>query len=190
MLLWDRLNFPDKKYKTIVIDPPWDIGITSATHNLKFAVPDTLPYNTMTDDELREFPITKFAEDDCQLFLWITHSTLPLGLELIKLWGFKYHCLLTWDKTKGVVIRGFNRRTEMVIFAYKGKLKIKEKGVSIPTFFREKSTVHSKKPRILYDLLLKSTPAPRVDIFARKSHFGFDAWGDQVEKLMPLEVFS
>ena len=188
-MVW-KLNFPDKKYKTIVVDPPWDLPVVSPSRNVGFKVTDSLPYKTLTDDKLREFPINEFADDECQLFMWVTHGTLPFGLELTKLWGFKYHCLLTWDKTKGVVICGFNRRTEYVIFSYKGKLDIKLKGVSIPTFFRETSTIHSKKPRIFYDLLLKSTLAPRVDIFARKTHFGFEAWGDQVEKIKPLEVFS
>ena len=144
----------------------------------------------MKDDELHKIPMSEFADDQCQLFLWVTHGTLPLGLELIKSWGFKYHCLLTWDKTKGITMCGFNRRTEYVIFAYKGKLDMKQKGRSFPTFFRETSTIHSRKPRIFYDLILKATPTPRLDMFARKIHVGFDAWGDQVEKIKPLEVFS
>ena len=85
---------------------------------------------------------------------------------------------------------GFNRRTEFVIFAYKGKLVMKQKGRCFPTFFREISIIHSRKPRIFYDIVLIATPAPRLDMFARKVHVGFDAWGDQVEKIKPLEVFS
>ena len=186
-----NLTYPDKKYKTIVIDPPWNLPVVSASHSqASFKHTGSLPYPTMTDDELHKIPISEFADDQCQLFLWVTHGTLPLGLELIKSWGFKYHCLLTWDKTKGITMCGFNRRTEYVIFAYKGKLDMKQKGRSFPTFFRETSTIHSRKPRIFYDLILKATPTPRLDMFARKIHVGFDAWGDQVEKIKPLEVFS
>jgi len=186
-----NLTYPDKKYKTIVIDPPWNLPVVSASHSqASFKHTGSLPYPTMTDDELHKIPISEFADDQCQLFLWVTHGTLPLGLELIKSWGFKYHCLLTWDKTKGITMCGFNRRTEFVIFAYKGKLVMKQKGRSFPTFFREISTIHSRKPRIFYDIVLIATPAPRLDMFARKVHVGFDAWGDQVEKIKPLEVFS
>tara|TARA_Y100001934_G_C11887205_1_gene555910 strand:- start:14 stop:568 length:555 start_codon:yes stop_codon:yes gene_type:complete len=184
------MNFPKKKYKTIVIDPPWFMPSVSPTHNVKFKVTGSLPYELMKDEDLRQFPINQFADENCQLFLWVTHGTMQLGFELLKAWNFKYHCLLTWDKTKGVVMCGFNRRTEYVIFGYKGKLNIKLKGVSIPTFFREKSTVHSRKPRIFYDMPLKSTPEPRIDIFARKRHFGFDAWGNQVEEVQSLEAFT
>jgi len=187
-----KLNFPDKKYKTIVIDPPWDLTpvLTSSFGMANFKFKDSLPYETMSEEDLKDFPIDKFAEEECQLFLWATHSTLPQALELVKYWGFKYHCLLTWDKTKGICLCGINRRTEFVIYAYRGKQNLKQMGLSLPTYFREVSTVHSRKPRSFYHLLVKSTPEPRIDIFARKRYFGFDAWGDQVEKINPLEVFS
>ena len=143
----------------------------------------------MTDKELIEFPINDYADRECQLFVWVTHGKLPFCLELIKKWGFKYHCLLTWNKTKGIVICGINRMTEFVVYAYKGKQELKLKGVSIPAIFKEKSTVHSAKPRIFYDLLLKSTPEPRIDIFSRKKHFGFDSWGNQAENPLTLEAY-
>ena len=103
--MW-KLNFPDKKYKTVVIDPPWDLTpvFTSTFNMANFKFKDSLPYETMSEENLKDFPIDKFAEEECQLFLWATHSTLPQALELVKYWGFKYHCLLTWDKTKGICL--------------------------------------------------------------------------------------
>jgi len=185
------LNFPDKKYKTIVIDPPWDlVPVSNFCNNVHFKFKESLPYKTMTNEELCNFPINCFADNECQLFLWVTQATLPFGFKLIKAWGFKYHCLLTWDKTKGITMWGFNRRTEYIIFAFKGKIEIKQKNTSISTFFRERSTQHSVKPKIFYDMLLRSTPAPRIDIFARKKHFGFDAWGNNVDNTPTLETYS
>ena len=185
------LEFPDKKYKTVVIDPPWDLTpvFTSSFGMTNFKFKDSLPYETISEEDLKNFPIDKFAEEECQLFLWATHSTLPQALELVKYWGFKYHCLLTWDKTKGICLCGINRRTEFVIYAYRGKQNLKQMGVSLPTYFREVSTVHSRKPRSFYHLLVKSTPEPRIDIFARKCYYGFDTWGDQVEEVQILESF-
>lgn len=181
------IPLPEKKYKTIVIDPPWDIRSVGDEHHLKFKVKDKLPYMVQSDEDMYGFPINDFADEECQLFLWVTHTTLPLGLELLKYWGFKYHCVITWDKTKGVVICGINRRTELIIYGYKGKQNLKLKGVSLPTFFREDSTVHSRKPQIFYQMLCRSTPEPRIDVFARKRHHGFDAWGNQVENVPTIE---
>ena len=186
---FEQADKPDKKYKTIVIDPPWNLSSVGNNHTLKFRMPTGLPYATMTDKAITNFPIDEFAAEDCGIFMWVTHATLPLGLDILKEWGFRYHCLLTWDKTIGIVIHGFNRRTEMVIYAYRGKFQIKGSGASLPTFFREIRTVHSRKPRIFYDILLKNTPTPRVDIFARKKHYGFDAWGNEVDESMTLDSF-
>lgn len=41
--------------------------------------------------------------------------------------------------------------------------------------------LHSQKPDEFYEILRRRTPAPRIDIFARRRHFGFDAHGNQVE---------
>ena len=81
--MW-KLNFPNKKYKTIVIDPAWNLPSVSPSHNLKFKITGSLPYKTMTDEELMQLPINNIADDSCQLFVWVTHGTLPIGLELIK----------------------------------------------------------------------------------------------------------
>ena len=178
------------KYRTIVIDPPWNIGKINMKNYLGFANKETLPYNQMTDDEIRKFPINDYAEENCQLFLWTTHTTLPFGLELCKLWGFKYHCLITWDKTKGVVLLGVNRRTENCIYAYKGRMELKQKNFSIPTIIKEDSTNHSEKPKTFYNLLLRGTPEPRIDIFSRKKHIGFDSYGNEAEEPLTLTQFT
>ena len=68
------------------------------------------------------------------------------------------------------------------MFGYKGKFSIDDtEGNYIPTLFTAKSKGHSIKPHIFYKWLNKRTQEPRIDIFARKKHYGFDAWGDQVD---------
>lgn len=173
------------KYRTVVIDPPWNIKPMILK---KYA--RALPYQTMTDEEITNFPIDDYADINCDLFMWCTHSTLGLALEIFKLWGFKYHCLLTWDKTNGYSVSGFVRKTEFVIYGYRGKMGIKQKGKFIPTLFKESLFNHSKKPRIFYDLLLRSTAEPRIDIFSRKKHYGFASFGDEAEEPKTLETFS
>jgi len=171
------------KYKTIVIDPPW----TFAEHGMEIPMQGgkfkrTPPYETMSDAEILNFPIKEFADDNCDLFLWCTHTKLPFAFKILEQWGFKFHALLTWDKQNGVCINGFYRRTEFVLYGYRGRLGINiGVGSYIPTLFREKSTNHSRKPDVFYELLRKRTQEPRIDIFARQRHFGFDAWGDEVD---------
>jgi N6-adenosine-specific RNA methylase IME4 len=178
------------KYRTIVIDPPWDV-CCNLTNEKFYRTGRKLPYAVMTDEEIAKFPIDNFADENCDLFMWVTHSKLPLALKILQDWGFKYHVLLAWDKSGGVCIQGFYRRTELCIYAYRGKMGVNTgAGSYLPTLFKSRQTKHSEKPSMFYALLRARTREPRIDIFARKRHYGFDAWGNQVETQMqvPLEL--
>jgi len=147
-----------------------------------------MPYKTMTEEEILNFPINDYADNECNLFMWTTHTFLPQALIIIKAWGFKYHVCLTWDKTNGRPLCGFKRKTEFCIYAYKGKITVNQRGEFIPTLFREKLREHSRKPDSFYEILRSNTPEPRIDIFARYRHFGFDSYGDQVQNNIQLPI--
>ena len=85
-------QFPNKKYKIIYADPPWEYegGVnrkrgSAASH-----------YNTLSDEEICELPIQKISDDNCFLFIWGTWAKLPACLKVIEAWGFEY-------KTSGFV---------------------------------------------------------------------------------------
>lgn len=128
-----------------------------------------------------------FIDDECNLFLWTTHTFLPDSLKVVDGWGFKYHCLLTWDKTNGRPCWGFKRKTEFVVYAYRGRITVNQRGKFIPTLFTEKLTRHSAKPIALYELLESNTPPPRLELFARNKREGWDVWGNEVESSLKLE---
>ena len=169
------------KYKTIVIDPPWDIK-ANFTNVMRTGLKTDLPYTTMTDSEITQFPIGDFTDDiSCALFMWTTHSKLPATLDIIKTWKFKYHCMFVWHKNHAITTLGINRNCEFIVFAYKGKYPFRYKGKALFTCFKANVAKHSEKPTEFYAMIKPKTSAPRIDIFARKRHDGFDAWGDQVE---------
>ena len=171
-----------EKYRTVVVDPPWNVRC-NLTKVKFYRTGKKLPYSVMSDEEILNFPINDFADEECDLFLWVTHSKLPFALTILEKWGFKYHALLTWDKQGGVCICGFYRRTELVVYGYRGKQGVDVgEGQYIPTLFKEKAKKHSRKPDVFYDWLVKRTKEPRIDLFARQKHFGFDAWGDEVDE--------
>ena len=90
---------------------------------------------------------------------------------------------MTWKKNPGVGLLGFYRNSENIIYGYRGKMGIdKGPGEYIKTCFESDITIHSQKPNIFYESIRYRTLSPRIDIFARRRHPGFDAWGDQVEK--------
>jgi len=173
------LPMPKNKYSVIYIDPPWPVGSIVME---KWQSPIEDKYPTMSLEEISNLPIPDLALDDCALFMWTTHTFLPDALEIIKKWGFKYHCLITWDKGNGWTQFGFNKRTEFLIYAYRGKMIIDQYGESIPTLISEPKTIHSKKPDSIREKIKIKTPEPRLEMFGRgKAPDGWEFWGLDAE---------
>ena len=176
------------KYKTIVMDPPWRVGSEPAKPGKKTVIHGhradkrigTHGKTMYKMNEIKQFPINDFAADNSLLFLWTIHGKLPFALKMCADWGFTYHVIITWDKHSGLGLNGIYRDTELAIFAYKGKMFKKHKR-PFRLLVSEKARENSRKPDKFYQMLAKSTPEPRIDIFARYRHYGFDAWGDQVQ---------
>ncbi|WVQ68236.1 uncharacterized protein L199_006443 [Kwoniella botswanensis] len=74
------------QFQVIVADPPWDIHMS-------------LPYGTMTDDEMRSLPLRSLQPDWGILCLWVTGRAMELGRELFSVWGYKRVDELVWVKT-------------------------------------------------------------------------------------------
>ncbi len=171
-------EIPQGKYSVIYTDPPWPVGSIDLG---KWQNPIDAKYPTMNIDEIKRLPVTSTAADDCSLFMWTTHTFLPDALAIIKHWGFKYHCLITWDKGGGWTQFGFHRMTEFLVYAYQGRMNVDQSGKAIPTLISEKKTYHSKKPDSIRELIEKKTPGPRLEMFARDKYEGWVSWGNQVE---------
>ena len=191
------------KYKTVVMDPPWRVGSEPAKPGKKTAIHGpigldkrigthgkTMPYKMTSDAEIKKFLINDFAADNSLLFLWTIHGKLPFAIKTCEDWGFTYHAVITWDKHSGLGLNGIYRNTELAVFAYRGtELAVfayrgkmfKNHRNPFRLLVSEKARENSRKPDKFYRMLAKSTPEPRVDIFARYRHYGFDAWGDQVQ---------
>ncbi|KII95870.1 hypothetical protein PLICRDRAFT_98933 [Plicaturopsis crispa FD-325 SS-3] len=73
------------KFHVIMADPPWDIHMS-------------LPYGTMTDDEMRAMPIPAL-QDEGLLFLWVTGRAMEVGRECLRVWGYTRVDEVVWVKT-------------------------------------------------------------------------------------------
>ena len=178
------------KYKTIVIDPPWRITTTGPNSKpCHGKIKRWLDYDTMSDKDIENFPIGDFAADECNLFIWTIQSRLPVAIDLLKKWGFKYYCTYTWIKNSGITMQGVFRNSEFVVFGYRGNFNIPFTGKAMSTAFHGKTGIHSEKPSEFYDMIRTKTQPPRIDIFARKKHYGFYAWGNEVQQ-SPQKILS
>lgn len=182
------------KYKTVVIDPAWPIRASERGGSIPTSMQDSqlkaeLPYETMSIDEIRSFPIDDFAAEEALLFMWVTSGKavngepiLKIGMETLECWGFEYHTILTWQKTNPYALWSpIQWATEHILFGYRGNfptLTGKQYGV-MKSFFTAPTTTHSTKPSLLYRTLRGWTPKPRVDVLGRLCHEGFDGWGNE-----------
>ena len=177
-------------YRCLVVDPPWDQGKSG----LRLVRPNQgqdLDYPTMTFEEIAAVDVAGWAAEDAFLWLWATNSRsrssgrpiLQQAFDLMEHWGFRYYTLLTWDKTTGPCPFGpYQITTEHVLFGYRGKCEFpKESLGQMKTLFVARSQRHSEKPKVLYDYIDTHFPRPRLDVFARRRHRGFDAWGNEAQ---------
>ena len=169
---------PEGKYRCIVIDPPWPMPkIVREERPLQA---DRLDYPTMTLDEIGAIPVPDLIhEEGAHVYLWVTHKFLPAGLELLREWGCRYECMMTWVKPTGMTPYSWMYNTEHVLFARAGaKLPIERMGLKLA--FEAPVERHSAKPDVFYELARQATPGPRIDLFARREREGFEVWGDEV----------
>lgn len=151
-----------------------------------------LPYETMSVGAIADLPIGDLAEPDAHLYVWTTNRFLYQTYGLVGGWGFRPAQLLTWCKPPmGIGFGGaFVATTEFVIFARRG---------SLATLAREDSTwwnwsrvyenghiAHSAKPDAFLDMVERVSPAPRLEMFARRQRLGWDTYGN--EALQHVEI--
>lgn len=166
-----------------MIDPPWPMKKMHLKVREKQG--KVLDYPVMSLEEIRRFKINRFAARDSYLFLWTTQKYLPPALEIMDHWGYHYLCTITWCKPTGICPFGpFQYTSEFVIFGTRGRTNFKDfsMGKVKTWFYTSGRPKHSQKPSIFYKKLLICTPRPRIDLFARRRHTGFAAWGNQVER--------
>lgn len=169
------------KYKTIYADPPW---MESGGGKIKRGA--DRHYDLMKTEAIKALPVRNLADPEgCHLYLWTTNNFLPDALEVVKAWGFEYVTLITWLKDRQGLGQYYRGLTEHCIFARTRKVlpyKLldgkRQQGV---TGFTEPKGVHSAKPVIMRQMIERVSYAPRLELFARESHPGWDVWGNEVD---------
>ena len=191
------------EFGTIVADPPWKYTKKPNRPKLRAGRGGTAEhhYPTMTTEEIAALPVLELAAPAAHLYLWVTNPVLThqrpgtLGrttaLEIARGWGFQPITLLTWVKTgrasdhaseepepapgMGWYFRGC---TEHVLFCVRGQAVIPA-ALREPNVFYAPRGRHSEKPDALMDMAERLSPAPRLELFSRRSRFGWESWGNE-----------
>jgi len=172
-----------KKYNIIYADPPWSYRDKALAGNRGACC----KYPVMSIENICKLPVSKLADKDCALFLWITMPKLNVCFKVIEAWGFEYKtCAFTWIKRNKKSnswfwgMGGWTRaNAELCLLATKGSPK--RINASVHSIIDTPVEKHSKKPdetrgkiiQLLGDL-------PRIELFARQQAPGWDCWGNEV----------
>jgi N6-adenosine-specific RNA methylase IME4 len=140
----------------------------------------------MSIEDIKALPVADLAAKDAHLYVWAVNAYLVEAFDVVKAWGFKPSTLLTWCKPPmGLGLGGtFVNTTEFIIFARRGSLKASERvdrtwwEWSRPYIGRGGPT-HSAKPEAFLDMVERVSPAPRLEMFARRNRLGWDTWGNE-----------
>ena len=168
-------GFPKgKKYQVIYADPPWRYR-NCASNSRKIEN----QYPTMSLDDIKKLNIP--SDVNCVLYLWATTAKLLEALDVLVAWGFDYRSSLVWDKEIIGMGYWFRGQHEFLLVGVKGKVSPPKQSQRISSVFKERRGVHSKKPNRIRELITLWYPQePKIELFARENHEGWDVWGDEI----------
>lgn len=171
---------PTGKYRTIVIDPPWQTA--KFERDCRPNQAGVLDYPTMSYDELAAFHLP--IADEAHVYVWTTQKHLPAALFLLEDWGLTYVFTMVWHKPGGpqpFELPQYN--CEFVLFARRGSLSFLDTKQFF-TCFSAPRREHSRKPDEFYELVNRVSPGPRIDIFSREARDGFDQYGNETNRFI------
>lgn len=186
------MDLPNKKYSVIYEDPPWSYrqrgtGPKSRGNALQH-------YRTMTTDALCALPVRQIADGGHSvLFMWATFPQIADALRVMEAWGFEYKtAAFVWVKTyrSGKLFWGMGAYTRAnaevcllgVTPGFQAKNKIQSHKVS--QIIQAPFAGHSVKPDEARQRIVQLIgDVPRIELFARQHAPGWDAWGDEIEKM-------
>jgi N6-adenosine-specific RNA methylase IME4 len=163
-------------YRTIVADPPWTPVEGLRNDYSRDKARPQKHYPTMTVQAIRE--LQPPAADSAHLWLWCLSQHIDWGWDVARAWGFEPLIALTWCKD-GLGAGRFQCNTEHVLVCRRGARHLAPFQRTAGTWFRWPRGAHSVKPDQFYELVERVSPAPRLELFARRRRFGWDVWGDE-----------
>jgi len=178
----NMIPFPNKKYNTIVLDPPWNISMTGKVkreENRK----EKLAYQTMSLKEIKSMDIKSLSNDGAHIYCWTTNKMLRDTYDVFDAWGVNYHLTLVWTKPSFIApAMGYQFATEFLLLGFMGKpmQKFKTIGKKNWIYASQKRNGHSTKPDEFLDLIETMSPGPYLEMFARKTRHNWDSWGNEV----------
>lgn len=198
------------KFSVILADPPWHFKVRDEKTGSGRS--PSRHYPTQTLEWICNLPVKKLTDTNCALFLWVTWPHLPNAFTVMEKWGFRYATLgFEWWKLN----RGWQKRfydlvglrnyrmlepmfhfgngyyaranSEICLLGIKGSMPVKVHDER--NFIIAPVREHSRKPDEQYEKIERLYPNETyLELFARHRRNGWQAFGNEVEDSINLEI--
>lgn len=173
----DRTPRPGS-YRAILADPPWSLhqkGKLGASEH----------YDLMNDERILDLgdAVSEVAAENSFCFLWVTAATLPLGIQVLTRWGFRYANYYFWAKPRFTLGNTFRNAGELLLLGVRGK-GTKFAFHSQPNWGMYPLQAHSHKPEEIHSMIERVIgDGPFLELFARRpapTRGDWDIWGNEI----------
>ncbi len=170
-------------YPAILADVPWSLhqkGKLGAGEH----------YDLMTDKQILGMgdAIREIAAEQSFCFLWVTAATVPLGIQVLSEWGFRYSSFYFWAKPRFTLGNTFRNAGELLLLGVRGK-GTKFAFRSQPNWGFYPLQDHSHKPEEIHSMIERVVgDGPYLELFARRpapTRGDWDIWGNEIPETEP-----
>jgi N6-adenosine-specific RNA methylase IME4 len=178
--IFDDLDTPlqmGRKYRVILLDPPWLFDRTPGKAGGSDPYYEALPMS-----EIERLPVAQLATDDAFLFMWSSAALLEDTIRIMRAWGLPYKTNLTWDKLSdpgnGYYYRMIHEHLLLGLAPNAPRHFIDR---SIESMLRvTRPGKHSEKPAEVHRIIERAIDGPYLELFARRRVPGWDCYGNQL----------
>jgi len=179
-----------KKFKTILIDPPWPSP--SGRRDVDCKSHDSQSFFKVTLDDLLKFPLGDLADIQAHVYIWVmnVYKFEATAIEMMAKAGFKFTNRIIWVKTTqagkvSMALGSYYRLSyEQLFFGVKGGLKAGSH--SLPNVIMAPRQGLAVKPDKSYEFINSMSPSPRLEVFARRQMPGWEVWGNQIKSTIKI----
>jgi N6-adenosine-specific RNA methylase IME4 len=175
-----NMSTRQQKYSTILADPPWDVEQKGARGAGRH-------YNLMSLEQIKAMPVQDLMEENGHIWLWVTNATLEHGFDVLRAWNCQPRSVFTWAKSRMGLGNYLRNATEHVLLGTRGKSPILFNAQMNWGFFPRQE--HSRKPEEIFSVILRCSPGPYLELFARRRQPGWDVWGNEIDSDVRLEGY-
>lgn len=174
-----------RKFKAILIDPPWKFIARSDRGEGRSAGEH---YTTTGLDPIKALPLAELADDDCVMFMWMVDWCPKWALELLDHYGFEHKTTaFTWAKENGSgegwhMGQGYWTRSnpEDCWLATRGHPQ--RINADVRQLIVAPVMEHSRKPDEIHDRIMRLVDGPYLEIYARRPREGWVTWGNEITR--------